>query len=114
MSTNSPFGSQAGFSVPPRQLVHQETITVPTTTAVTLASLITGAAIPAGAKSCELQAIGGPIRLGLTAGTSVTTATGIRLPADQMYAIYSDLASVTVVSEGAAVLCEAVFFDRAL
>ncbi len=63
----------------PRTLIDQLTITAPATTGVTLASLCTGAAIPAGAVVAEIQAIGGAVRVGLKNGTTVTPTTGYKI-----------------------------------
>ncbi len=96
----------------PRTLVNQLTITAPATTGVTLASLCTGAAIPAGAVVAEIQAIGGAVRVGLKNGTTVTPTTGYKIDMGAEKNIDTTLAHVTIVAESTAALCNVSFYDR--
>ena len=94
-----------------RVCVAHQGITVPITTGVTLASLCSGAIIPVGAVTAEIQAQNGVVRYSLDAST-VTPTSGKRINVDENCVIDSVLASVRVVAETAAVTCSVAFFDR--
>jgi hypothetical protein len=96
-----------------RVVVAQQVIICPITTGVTLASLCTGAIIPAGAVAVEIMADGGAIRLSLKQGQLATVAIGMPLADQTSRVIDSNLASVSVISgAAAAVNAQVIFYDR--
>lgn len=94
-----------------RVCVSHQSITVPITTGVTLASLCSGGVIPVGAVTCEMQALDAVVRYRLDAST-VTPTTGMRLNVDDKLVIDSALASVRLVAQSGAAACSVAFFDR--
>lgn len=95
-----------------RGIIDQQTITAPITTGVTLASLLPGGIIPAGAVVAEIQAIGGAVRIGLKNGTTVTPTTGYKIDTGAEKLIDTTLADITIVAESSAALCNVTFYDR--
>lgn len=101
-----------GIQAQTRLVIDQKTITAPITNGVTLASLLPGGIIPAGAVVAEIQAIGGAVRIGLKNGTTVTPATGYKIDIGAEKAIDTTLAHITIVAESTAALCNVTFYDR--
>ena len=111
----SPYGNESeAFGLTQRILLNQENITVPHTTGVTLASLLTGTVIPAHAKACEIQSDGGTIRISLKKAVLPLVTTGNRLDDGISRIIDTQLENVSVISQTAGVAATAIvsFFDR--
>ena len=79
-------------------------------TAVTLASICSGAAIPVGSVTAMIQADGGSIRVTLE-GTTPTASVGMRIDDGVMYMVDSSLANVKLFAATATTV-QVAFFDR--
>ena len=96
-----------------RVCVSHQTITVPITTGVTLASLCSGGIIPVGAVTCAIQALDGVVRCSLKNGVTATPTTLTRINTDETLLVDSVLASVTLVAQSTTpILCSVMFSDR--
>lgn len=111
MEVSTSHNSIPAVAITPRACTGQQTITVPAGTGAPLASLLSSG-IPQDAVTCEIQADGGIVRIGL-AGAMVTPSTGFRLDDGAARLIDSELAAVTLVADGASTVpAVAAFFDR--
>jgi len=99
------------MSITQRVPLGQEAIVVPATTAALL-SVLCAAGIPVGAVAAEITPDGGIVRMGVFAAQPATGLVGVPLADQVTRVVDSPLSGITLLSGGAAVRAQVVFYDR--